>query len=101
MTIKKHRNFEETLDETLKNPEKALAYLNAALMDKDDSVFLLALKDVLRAQGIDIKSFAEISNLNRTNIYRILSPSGNPRWNNLKSIINTMGMNITLSAGRK
>lgn len=44
----KHRNYEDSLIEALKDSEKAIAYLNAALMDEDQRVFLLALKDVLK-----------------------------------------------------
>lgn len=94
----KHRNYEESLLKALKDPEEALAYLNAALMDDDQRVFLLALKDVLDAQNIDISAFAQESNLTRQNIYRILSKKGNPRWENLSSIINAMGLQVQLSA---
>lgn len=94
---RKFRDYQESLIEALKNPEEALAYLNAALMDEDQRVFLLALKDVLTAQGIDITAFAEESDLNRQNIYRMLSQKGNPRWDSLKSLINTMGLEIKLA----
>ncbi len=52
--IKQHRDFQEYLHEKLQDPKEALAYLNAALQDEDDRVFLLALKDVLEARGGDI-----------------------------------------------
>ncbi len=48
----KHRNYEESLFEALKDPQEALAYLNAALMDEDERVFLLALQDMFAAQNI-------------------------------------------------
>jgi DNA-binding phage protein len=44
-------NFENFLQERLKDPELACAYLNEALADEDQRVFLLALKDVRAAQG--------------------------------------------------
>ena len=94
---KKHRNYEESLFEALQDPKEALAYLNAALMDEDQRVFLLALKDVLAAQGKAITEFAEESNLNRQNIYRMLSKTGNPRWDSLKTLINTMGLEVKLT----
>lgn len=101
MTRKKHVDYETSLDIALQDPEKALAYLNASLKDADARVFLLALKDVLRAQNVDVKAFAQESDLNRTNVYRMLSPTGNPRWDNLKSLIDTMGLDITLNVPRK
>jgi DNA-binding phage protein len=40
--------------ERLKDPELALAYLNEAVNDEDQRVFLLALKDVIEANGGDM-----------------------------------------------
>lgn len=71
-------NYEKNLLEALKDHDESLAYLNAALQDEDQRVFLLALKDVLTAQSIDISAFAIESNITRQNIYRI-SNKGNPR----------------------
>lgn len=53
----KNRNrimdHEESLLEALKDPEEALEYLNVALLDEDQEVFLLALEHILRAQQGD------------------------------------------------
>jgi DNA-binding phage protein len=61
MTTKKriYRDFQELLLERLKNPENAMAYFNAALADEDERIFLIALRDVLEAQGGDIAALAE------------------------------------------
>jgi len=92
----KHTNYEARLLESLKDPEEALAYLNAALMDEDQKVFLLALKHVLNAQIIDIFAFAEDTDISRQNIYRMLSEKGNHRWNNLRSLVDAMGWQVRL-----
>jgi len=42
----KTTDYKEALIERLKEPEEAIAYLNAALKDEDRRVFLLALKDI-------------------------------------------------------
>ena len=57
-TKKQHRNFQEYLYEKLQDPKEALAYLNAALQDEDDRIFLLALRDVLEARGAHISNRA-------------------------------------------
>jgi probable addiction module antidote protein len=93
---KRHRNYEESLFEALQDPQEALAYLNAALLDEDQRVFLLALKDVLTAQNIDISAFAQEADLTRQNIYRILSKTGNPRWDSLTSLLNALGLQLHL-----
>jgi len=53
---KQHRNFQEYLYEKLQDPKEALAYLNAALQDEYDRVFLLALRDVLEAHVAHISN---------------------------------------------
>ena len=42
-------SYHEGLLESLKDPEEAIAYLNAALEDGDQEVILLAWRDVLEA----------------------------------------------------
>lgn len=52
MTKKRiYSSYNEFLKDELKNPKLATAYLNEALQDEDQNVFLIALKDVLEAQG--------------------------------------------------
>ena len=51
MTTKKSINYQNYLIESLKDPEEAAGYLNAALEGGDTSVFLLALQNVIQAQG--------------------------------------------------
>ncbi len=94
---KKYKNYEDALFESLKDHDEAIAYLNAALQDDDQRVFLLALKDVFAAQNIDISAFAQESNITRQNIYRILSSKGNPRWENLASLLDVLGLQVHLT----
>lgn len=97
---KKTQDYQEWLIEKLKNPKLALAYLNEALMDTDKKVFLIALKDVLAAQDNDMASIAEDADISRQNLYRMLSKKGNPRWDSLTSLFNTLGLQMQLSSKR-
>lgn len=90
------RNYEEFLYERLKDPEYALGYLNATLMDDEQRVFLQALKDVLHAQGGDMSKLAQVTNLNRENLYRMLSDKGNPRLSSLRAVLSALGLGIRL-----
>jgi probable addiction module antidote protein len=92
-----HTNYSDWLLEELQDPKLALAYLNEALKDEDQRVFLLALKNVLEAQGGDMSAIAEEANLNRQNLYRMLSTKGNPRWDSLTSLFNVLGLQVHLS----
>ncbi len=93
---KKHINYEEWVLEELQDPKLALAYLNEALTDNDPTVFFIALKDVLEAQGGDMSAIAQEAQLNRQNLYRILSKKGNPRWDSVTSLFNALGYQVQL-----
>ena len=91
-----YKNFNELLQERLQDPKLAMAYLNEALQDADQNVFLIALKDVIDAQGQDISALAKRAHISRQNLYRMLSQKGNPRWDNIASLIDVMGFQVQL-----
>ena len=90
-------NYHEQLMQRLQDPKLAIAYLNEAVNDEDQRVFLLALKDVIEAHGGDISELAEEAGLNRPTIYRMLSKKGNPRWDSLTSLFNAIGLQMHFS----
>ncbi len=92
-----HRDFQEFLLENLKDPREAAAYLKAALADEDERVFLLALRDVLEARGGSIADLAEETNLNKQNLYRMLSKNGNPRLTSLKTVLHAIGFEMDIT----
>ena len=49
--MKKKIDYREYLIDSLRDPEEATGYLNAALNEGDTKVFLLALSNVVKAQG--------------------------------------------------
>jgi DNA-binding phage protein len=53
---KRFRDYHQDLLVELQDPSEALAYLNAALMDDDERVFLLALKNVVEALACSTKN---------------------------------------------
>jgi len=89
-------NYQDELIASLKDPKEARAYLNEALLDEDPRVFLLALKNVLEAQGTGMSELSERTDLNRENLYRALSKQGNPKLRSIQSILNTVGMTLAV-----
>lgn len=75
-------------------PEEAAAYLNAALEEGSQEIFLLALRDVAEACGF--AKLAREADLNRENMYRILSETGNPRISSLASILDSLGLKLAV-----
>lgn len=94
-------NYQDHLIESLKDPSEAIAYLNVALMDEDERVFLLALKNVLEAQGGDMSSLAKKTNLNRENLYKMLSRKGNPKLTSIKSVLNALNLELSVQSYNK
>ena len=87
-------NYEDGLKASLLDPNEAAAYLNAALEENDQEVFLLALRDIAEARG-----FSQVSKetmLNRENLYRMLSSSGNPQLSSLNSLLRSIGLRLAV-----
>jgi len=91
-------SYKEHLIERLRaDPERAVAYLKAALEDDDPHVFLLALRDVTEAKG-GIGWLAKETDLNRVSLYRTLSFDGNPRFVNFLAILRALDLNLSVNS---
>jgi probable addiction module antidote protein len=90
-------SYRERLLESLKNPDDAAHYLNACLEDKDQRVFLLALRDVADAHG-GIRAVSRQSRLNRESLYRMLSKVGNPSLDSLAAVLNACGLRLAVQS---
>ena len=86
--------YENNLKEDLIDPVEAAEYLNAALEDGSQEVFLMALKDIANAKGIS--EIARETKLNRENLYRILSTQGNPKLKSLNSVLHSVGLKLSV-----
>lgn len=82
-------DYQEYLIESLKKPEEAADYLNAALSENDIKVFLLALSHVVKTQG-GVNKLANKAHKSRTSLYKTLSPKGNPYFKNTSEILSAL-----------
>ena len=98
MKKKPSMNYEVALKTDLADPVEGAAYLNAALEDGSQDVFLMALRDVARARGLT--RIARQTALNRENMYRILSEEGNPQLSSLKSLLDALGLRLAVEPKR-
>ncbi len=92
----KSKRYQEALHAALQDPHEAAAYLTAALADPDPAVFLLALRDVVEAQGVKMTQLAEHAKLNREHLYRVLSEKGNPELQSLEAILDALGFRLAV-----
>lgn len=89
--------YQKDLIETLKDPDEAAAYLNAALEEDDRETFLLALRNVAEANG-GMAAVAEKAHLNRESLYRTLSRRGNPEIRTLLNLLHGFGLRLKITA---
>jgi len=78
-----------------KNRAFAVAYLNECLKNPDDGAFLLALRHVVEAYGF--KRLAGKARISRGHLFRMLSRTGNPRFESLRSVANALGFGIAMT----
>lgn len=93
----KTTSYQKDLIESLKDRDEAAAYLNAAIEEGDRAVFLLALRNVVEANG-GMAAIAEKADLSRESLYRMLSRRGNPEIKSLLSLLRVMGLKLFIEA---
>lgn len=78
-------SYKEMLIEGLRNPDEAEQYINAALEEGDDTVLLLALRDVAEAYGISQMAPDQW-----------LSKPENSHFSGLIQILNALGLQLVV-----
>jgi probable addiction module antidote protein len=78
-----------------KDPQLACDLLNSILEDGNQGELLIVLRQMTKAFG-GVQAVAEKANLNPTQLYRTLSPDGNPALSSFTAIVKAMGMKICL-----
>ena len=76
----------------LSSPEEMADYLSLALRENDLAYFQHALGVAARAAGMT--SVSASTGLNRENLYRSLSDDGNPRFQTVVRVLNSMGLTL-------
>ncbi len=77
-------SYKKILRRKLNHSKQAAEYLTACY-EEGLEVFLVGLRDVVEAQA-GVARAAELSKLNRESLYRLFSPTGNPRLSSLNSV---------------
>lgn len=69
------KSYQESLLERLRDPNKAMAYLNAALEEEDEQFFLFALRNVADARQFPL-------------------PSAQLQWTDVTGMLNALGIRL-------
>lgn len=87
-------DYRKDLLKDLKNPSYSAKYLSAAYRDSEEA-FLVALRDVVTAQK-GMAGLAATAEINRENLYRMLSKQGNPRFHSLRAVFEALKLRIVI-----
>ncbi|MGE3476016.1 MAG: addiction module antidote protein [Rhodospirillaceae bacterium] len=82
--------------ENLQSKEDVAAYLDAVLEDGDSELLKAALGDIARAKGMT--EIAEATGLGRANLYKALSPEGNPEFSTVAKVLKALGLRLHIAA---
>ena len=77
------------------DPAFALDVINGILEDGDQAELLIVLRQMAQAFG-GVQAVAEQAHLNPTQLYRTLSPKGNPALSSLSAILKAMGLRLAV-----
>lgn len=77
------------------DPALALDVINGILQDGDQAELLILLRQLTQAFG-GMQAVAEHADLNPTQLYRTLSPKGNPALSSLTAILKAMGLRLAV-----
>ena len=91
----KYRTNEEAMIEMFReDPSYPIAMLNDIFADGDDQgELLILLRYMAKARGT-VQEVAEDASLNPTQLYRTLSPKGNPELRSLVAILKALGLRL-------
>ncbi len=81
------------------DPELAVEMLNEILAEGDQAELMITLRQMTKAFG-GVPKVAEKAHLNATQLYRTLSPAGNPAVSNLTAILKAMGLQLAVRSAR-
>ncbi|MBW4789765.1 addiction module antidote protein [Alcaligenes faecalis subsp. faecalis] len=90
------RSHDEAMADLYRSdPALALETINQILEDGDQAELLIVLRQLAQAFG-GVQAVAEQAQLNPTQLYRTLSPKGNPALSSLTAILKVMGLRLAV-----
>ena len=76
----------------LDSEETIVEYLSAALENPDADAFLVAIRDIAKAQGIS--TVAANAGLGRESLYKVLKPGAQPRFDTVRRLLVALGVRL-------
>ena len=96
----KDRDHDEAMAELFRDdPAFAAEYLSQILKNGEPAELLVALRQMAQARG-GVRAIAKETELNATQLYRTLSPKGNPELRSLLAVLQALGLRLAVQPAR-
>ena len=89
------KRWPETPHLDRREPQRNAEILDGLLASGLDAELLDALRQLAKDSG-GIGSVAERAGVNRTYLYRVLSPAGNPEMGTISAVLRTLGLRLAI-----
>lgn len=88
-------SFDEYMQGSLKDPQEAAAYIDAAMELNDQAALLVALRDVAKAYGMaDVARRADVGD---KTLFKALSANGNPTIATVQKVLHAVGLRLSVT----
>ena len=92
------RPHDEAMAELYRSdPALALEVINSILADGDQAELMTVLRQLAQAVG-GVQTVAAQAHLNPTQLYRTLSPKGNPEFATVAKVLKALGLRLSVAA---
>ena len=95
MNTTRDTSYTAWLAESLKDPQEAAAYIEAAIELDDAAALLLALHHVAKAHGM--AEVARRADVGEKSLFRALSENGNPTIATLHKVLHAVGLRLSVT----
>jgi probable addiction module antidote protein len=98
MTTPRDKSYADSLLQSLQDPVEAAAYIDAVLETGDQAALLQALRQVAGAHGM--AEVARRAELGEKTLFKSLAEEGNPTLATLTSVLNAVGLRLSVTPTR-
>ncbi len=93
---RRDKSYQDSLMQSLRDPEEAAAYMDAVMELEDRAALLLALRQVAKAHGM--AEVARNAALGEKTLFKSLSDDGNPTLETMNRILHSIGLRLSVVA---
>jgi probable addiction module antidote protein len=87
-------NYDDYMDEALKDPAEAAAYIEAVMELDDPASLLVALRHVAKAHGM--AEVARRADVGDKTLFKALSADGNPTISTVHKVLHAVGLRLSV-----